>query len=179
MTALFSELKIKDVTLKNRVGVAPMCQYSATDGLMNDWHRVHLGARAMGGAALVFCEATAVCPEGRITPGCAGLWNDAQVDAVAPINAFITSMGAVPAIQIAHAGRKGSCAAPWDGGASLPDDAGGWPTFGPTDAAFDPDGTRTWKAPQSMTTADIAAAKAMFVAAAKRALDAGYKVLEI
>ncbi len=179
MSALFSPLTIKSVTLKNRVGVSPMCQYSAVDGVMNDWHSTHLGARAMGGAGLIFCEATAVSPEGRISPGCTGLWNDTQVAAAAAINAFIKSMGAVPAVQIGHSGRKGSAAAPWDGGASLADDAGGWPTQGPTDQVFDPDGTRLWKQPQAMSEDDIHAVTAQFVAAAKRALDAGYDLLEV
>ena len=180
MTALFNSLKIKDITLKNRIGMAPMCQYSAVDGVMNDWHRHHLGARAMGGAALIICEATAVCPEGRISPGCVGLWNDAQMQAVAPINAFIESMCAVPAIQIGHSGRKGSANVPWDGGAHIADaDPQGWPTYSPTAEAFDPDGTRLWKTPKEMSLYDIATMKNHFVATAKRALECGYKILEL
>ena len=180
MTALFTPLKIKDVTLKNRIGMAPMCQYSAVDGVMNDWHRHHLGARAMGGAGLIICEATAVCPEGRISPGCLGLWNETQMQAVAPINAFIESMGAVPAIQIGHSGRKGSAHVPWEGGAHIADhDPRGWPTCSPTSEAFDPDGTRLWKAPNEMSLDDITAMTGHFVETAKRALESGYKILEL
>jgi len=180
MSALFTPLKIKDVILKNRVGMAPMCQYSAIDGVMNDWHRTHLGARAIGGAALIICEATAVTADGRISPGCTGLWNDSQMEAVAPINAFVESMGAVPAIQIGHAGRKGSAHVPWNGGAHIAsDEKDGWETYGPTDQAFDPDGTRLWKTPNAMSVGDIHAMTANFVASAKRALEAGYKVLEL
>jgi len=179
MSALFTPLTIKNVTFRNRIGMSPMCQYSATDGVMNDWHRVHLGARAAGGAGMVIVEATAVRADGRITPGCLGLWNDEQAEAAASINQFIAEMGAVPALQIGHAGRKASAARPWDGGAHLKDDEGGWPIVGPSDAAFDPDGTRLWKTPTQMSVADIAEMQGLFVAAAKRALDAGYKLLEI
>jgi len=179
MSHLFTPLTIKDVTFRNRIGVSPMCQYSARDGVMNDWHRVHLGARAAGGAGLVIAEATAVRADGRITPGCTGLWNDAQIEAAAPINRFITEMGAVPGVQIGHAGRKASAARPWDGGAHLKDNAGGWPIVGPSDAPFDPDGTRLWKAPHQMSVAEISGMQSLFVAAAKRALAAGYKLLEI
>jgi len=179
MPNLFSPLAIKDVSFRNRIGMSPMCQYSATDGVMNDWHRVHLGARAAGGAGFIMAEATAVRADGRITPGCLGLWNDAQAEAAASVNRFIVDQGAVPGVQIGHAGRKGSAAAPWNGGAHLKDDEGGWPIVGPSDTAFDPDGTRLWKAPSQMTVADIAEMQGLFVAAAKRALAAGYKVLEV
>ncbi len=179
MSHLFTPLTIKDVTFRNRIGVSPMCQYSAHDGVMNDWHRVHLGARAAGGAGLVIAEATAVRADGRITPGCTGLWNDDQVEAAAPINRFIAEMGAVPGVQIGHAGRKASAAKPWDGGAHLKDDEGGWPIVGPSDAPFDPDGTRLWKTPHQMSVAEIADMQGLFVAAAKRAYAAGYKLLEI
>jgi 2,4-dienoyl-CoA reductase-like NADH-dependent reductase (Old Yellow Enzyme family) len=179
MSALFTPLTVKDVTFRNRIGVSPMCQYSATDGVMNDWHRVHLGARAAGGAGLVIAEATAVRADGRITPGCTGLWNDQQMEAAASVNRFIAEMGAVPGLQIGHAGRKASAAKPWDGGAHLKDDEGGWPIVGPSGDAFDPDGTRLWKAPAQMSVADIAEMQGLFVAAAKRALAAGYKLLEI
>lgn len=114
MPDLFSEFALKDVHLKNRIAVSPMCQYSATDGLANDWHRVHLGGLASGGSGLIVAEATAVTPEGRITPGCLGLWNDAQAQALAPISRFIEHQGAVPGIQIAHAGRKASANRPWE-----------------------------------------------------------------
>lgn len=122
MSQLFTPLKIKDVTFRNRIGMSPMCQYSATDGVMNDWHRVHLGSRAVGGAGLIIAEATAVRADGRITPGCVGLWNDEQAEAAAPINRFISDHGAVPGVQIGHAGRKASAARPWDGGTHLKDD---------------------------------------------------------
>ncbi|MBL4749548.1 MAG: NADH:flavin oxidoreductase/NADH oxidase [Amylibacter sp.] len=179
MSVLFTPLTLKGITFRNRIGMSPMCQYSATDGVMNDWHRVHLGARAAGGAGMVMAEATAVRADGRITPGCLGLWNDEQVEAAASINQFIAEMGAIPAVQIGHAGRKASAARPWDGGAHLKDDQGGWPIVGPSDAAFDPDGTRLWKTPAQMSVADIAEMQGLFVAAAKRALAADYKLLEI
>jgi 2,4-dienoyl-CoA reductase-like NADH-dependent reductase (Old Yellow Enzyme family) len=179
MSTLFTPLTVKDVTFRNRIGVSPMCQYSATDGVMDDWHRVHLGARAAGGAGLVIAEATAVRADGRITAGCLGLWNDEQMEAAASINRFIVQMGAVPGVQIGHAGRKASAARPWDGGAHMKDDEGGWPIVGPSNAAFDPDGTRLWKAPSQMSVTDIADMQGLFVAAAKRALAAGYKLLEI
>jgi len=108
MSALFTPLKIKGVTLRNRLGMAPMCQYSSVDGVAQPWHMTHIGARAVGGAGLIIAEATAVTPDGRITPACAGLWNDAQVEALIPINAYAKSPGAVIGVQIGHAGRKGS-----------------------------------------------------------------------
>lgn len=179
MSHLFTPFTIKDVTFRNRIGVSPMCQYSSTDGVANNWHMVHLGSRAVGGAGLVMAEATAVRTDGRITPGCAGLWNDAQVDALIPVNRFIAEMGAMPGVQIGHAGRKASAARPWDGGAHLQDEDGGWPIIGPSGAAFDDDGVRLWKTPNEMSVADIAEMQACFVASAKRALAAGYKVLEL
>src|SRR5215471_7807165 len=115
MPSLFSEFRLKDITLRNRIGVSPMCQYSAPDGLAHDWHLVHLGARAIGGASLVIAEATAVAPEGRITPGCAGIWSDAHAQAFVPVVQAIKAAGSVPGIQIAHAGRKASANRPWEG----------------------------------------------------------------
>ncbi len=179
MSALFTPFTLKDITFRNRIGVSPMCQYSSTDGLANDWHMVHLGSRAVGGAGLIIAEATAVRADGRITPSCAGIWNDAQVEALIPINRFITEHGSVPAIQIGHAGRKGSSARPWDGGAHLKDEEGGWPIIGPAGAAFDDDGVRLWKTPSQMSKDDIAEMQQLFVDAAKRALAAGYQVLEL
>lgn len=179
MSALFSPLTVKDITFRNRIGVSPMCQYSSTDGVASDWHRVHLGARAVGGAGLIIAEATAVRPEGRISPSCAGIWNDEQVEALIPVNRFISQYGAVPGVQLAHAGRKGSSARPWDGGAHLADDAGGWPIIGPADQPFDSDGKRLWKTPTQMSLDDIKTMQDAFVAAAKRSLDAGYKLVEI
>ncbi len=179
MSALFTPLKIKDIKMRNRIGVSPMCQYSSIDGVAQPWHMVHLGARAVGGAGLIIAEATGVSPEGRITPDCAGLWNDTQVEALLPINNFIKSHGAVVGVQIGHAGRKGSASSPWKSGDHLQDDSGGWPTLGPTSDVFDPDGKRLWKTPNAMTQADIDKVQDDFVASAKLALDAGYQMLEV
>ena len=173
---LFQPLTIKSVRLRNRIGVSPMCQYSSDDGVANDWHLVHLGARAAGGAGLVFAEATAVSPEGRITLGCAGLWAEKHVAPLTQINHFVKQRGAVPGIQLAHAGRKGSTARPWEGDAHLSDAAGGWPTLAPSALAF---GGDLPKVPRAMTEADIARVQQDFVAAAKRALVAGYEWLEL
>jgi 2,4-dienoyl-CoA reductase-like NADH-dependent reductase (Old Yellow Enzyme family) len=133
----------------------------------------------VGGAGLIIAEATAVLPEGRITPACAGIWNDEQVDALIPINRFIEQYGAVPGIQIGHAGRKGSAARPWDGGEHLKNEEGGYDIMGPGDEPFDAEGVRLWKTPRKMTLDDIEYVQNAFVAAAKRALSAGYKLLEI
>jgi 2,4-dienoyl-CoA reductase-like NADH-dependent reductase (Old Yellow Enzyme family) len=173
---LFETLKIKSITLRNRIGVSPMCQYSSEDGAATDWHLVHLGARAAGGAALVIAEATAVSPEGRITPGDAGIWAEKHIEPIARINRFIKQQGAVPGIQIAHAGRKASAARPWEGGAHLADNAGGWPIIAPSALAF---GGDLNKVPKAMTAEDIAKTQSDFVAAAKRALTAGCEFLEI
>jgi 2,4-dienoyl-CoA reductase-like NADH-dependent reductase (Old Yellow Enzyme family) len=173
---LFSPLTIKSVTLRNRIGVSPMCQYSSTDGLLNDWHLVHLGARAAGGAALVIVEATAVAPEGRITPGDSGLWSDKQIEPLARINRFLKQQGAVPGLQLAHAGRKASAARPWEGGAHLADAAGGWPILSPSPLPF---GAELSKVPRAMTTSDILRVQQDFAAAAKRALAAGCEWLEL
>jgi len=173
---LFQPLTVKSVTLRNRIGVSPMCQYSSQDGMANDWHLVHLGARAEGGAALVIAEATAVSPEGRITPGCAGLWSDAHIEPLTRVNRFIREHGAVPGIQLAHAGRKASDAVPWAGGAQLAEDAGGWATLAPSAIPF---GDDLPKIPRAMTLEDIARVRVDFVAAARRSLQAGYEWLEI
>jgi 2,4-dienoyl-CoA reductase-like NADH-dependent reductase (Old Yellow Enzyme family) len=153
-----------------------MCQYSSEDGVATDWHLVHLGSRAAGGAGLVIAEATAVSPEGRITPGDAGLWSDKHSEAVARINRFVKQHGAVPGIQLAHAGRKASAARPWEGGAHLADGAGGWPTMAPSALAF---GAELPKVPRAMTETDIARVRNEFVAAAQRALAAGCEWLEL
>ncbi len=179
MSQLFSPLTIKGVTFKNRIGVSPMCQYSSENGLANDWHRIHLGSRAVGGAGLIIAEATAVLPEGRITPACAGIWNDEQVEALIPITRFLEQYGAVPGIQIGHAGRKGSAAPPWDGGQHLKNAEGGYDIMGPGDEPFDHDGVRLWKTPRKMTLDDIEYVQNAFIDATKRALAAGYKLLEI
>jgi 2,4-dienoyl-CoA reductase-like NADH-dependent reductase (Old Yellow Enzyme family) len=163
MASLFTPLTLRSVTLRNRVGVSPMCQYSSGDGVASDWHLVHLGSRAIGGAGLVFAEATAVSAEGRITPGCAGIWADKHVEPLARITRFIKSHGAVPALQIAHAGRKGSAAIPSLGGAHLSDSEGGWPTLAPSAVPF---GGDLPKIPRAMTEADIARVQAEFAAAA-------------
>ena len=178
MVNLFSELKIKDITLRNRIGVSPMCQYSSQDGMANDWHMVHLGSRAVGGAGLIICEATAVSPEGRITPHDAGIWNDTQVEPLKRITAFQKEHGAVPAIQLAHAGRKASAARPWQGGKHLSNDEGGYDIIAPTSKAFDPEG-RLPKAPKQMNTEDIKRIQQAFVDASKRSLEAGYEMLEL
>jgi 2,4-dienoyl-CoA reductase-like NADH-dependent reductase (Old Yellow Enzyme family) len=173
---LFQPLTIKSVTLRNRIGVSPMCQYSSDDGAATDWHLVHLGSRAVGGAGLVTAEATAVSPEGRITPGDAGIWADKHIEPIARINRFLKQHGAVPGIQIAHAGRKASAAHPWEGGAHLADDAGGWPIIAPSALAF---GDDLKKVPRAMSVADIARVQGEFVAAAKRSLAAGCEWLEL
>lgn len=173
---LFSPLTLRSVRLRNRVGVSPMCQYSSEDGVASDWHLVHLGSRAVGGAALVIAEATAVSSEGRITPGDAGLWDEKQIEPLARINRFVKQHGAVAGIQLAHAGRKASAARPWDGGAHLGDDAGGWAPIAPSALAF---GGELNKTPRAMTEADIVTVQAQFSGAARRALAAGYQWLEV
>jgi 2,4-dienoyl-CoA reductase-like NADH-dependent reductase (Old Yellow Enzyme family) len=173
---LFQPFTIKSVTLRNRIGVSPMCQYSSEDGAANDWHLVHLGSRAVGGAALVMAEATAVSPEGRITPADAGIWSDKHIEPIARINRFVKQHGAVPGIQIAHAGRKASAARPWDGGAHLDEGSGGWQTIAPSALAFGGDLT---KVPQAMSETEITRVKNDFVAATRRALDAGCEWLEL
>jgi 2,4-dienoyl-CoA reductase-like NADH-dependent reductase (Old Yellow Enzyme family) len=173
---LFEPMTIKSVTLRNRIGVSPMCEYSSVDGAATDWHLVHLGSRAVGGAGLVVAEASAVSPEGRITPGDAGIWADKHVEPVARINRFVKEHGAVPGIQIAHAGRKASAARPWEGGAHLADDAGGWPIIAPSALAF---GGELTKVPRAMSLADIARVQGEFVAAAERSLAAGCEWLEL
>src|SRR5580658_2223147 len=173
---LFEPLKIKSVTLRNRIGVSPMCQYSSANGVASDWHLVHLGSRAVGGAGLVIAEATAVSPEGRISPGDAGIWADKHIEPVARINRFVKEHGAAPGIQIAHAGRKASAALPWEGGAHLADDAGGWPVMAPSALAF---GGALTKVPRAMSLQDIARVQSEFVAAARRSLAAGCELLEL
>jgi 2,4-dienoyl-CoA reductase-like NADH-dependent reductase (Old Yellow Enzyme family) len=173
---LFQPLTVRSVTLRNRIGVSPMCQYSAEDGVANDWHFVHLGSRAVGGAGLVIVEATGVAPEGRITPGCMGLWGEKHIEPLARIAKFVKAHGAVAGIQIAHAGRKASADLPWKGGAHLPDDKGGWPTIAPSAIPF---GAELTKVPRAMTEADIVRVQNDFVAAAKRALTADFEWLEL
>ena len=173
---LFDPLTVRSITLRNRIGVSPMCQYSAADGVANDWHLVHLGARAVGGAGLVIAEATAVSPEGRISPGCLGLWEEKHIAPLARITTFLKEHGAVPGIQIAHAGRKASTTRPWEGDGRLPEEQGGWPTIAPSAIAF---GARLTQVPQEMTIADIIRLREKFTAAARRALAAGFEWLEL
>ena len=174
--ALFQPLRLRDVHLRNRIAVSPMCQYSAVDGAPNAWHQVHLGSRAIGGAGLVIAEASAISAEGRISPADTGLYDDAQVEAWAPITRFIDEAGAVPAIQLAHAGRKASTAQPWVGGKPLSPAQGGWaPLLAPSALAFHDD----HPVPQALDDAGIAGIVAAFRAAAVRALHAGFRVIEI
>ncbi|MGQ3466480.1 oxidoreductase, partial [Xanthomonas campestris] len=177
MSSLFSPYQLKDVSLRNRIAIPPMCQYTATDGFTDDWHQVHYASMARGGAGLVIVEATGVSPEGRITPGCLGLWNDAQAEGLAGIAASISAAGAVPGIQIGHAGRKASANLPWEGDDHIADgDARGWDTLSPSAVAF---GANLPKLPRAMDLDDIARVRGDFVAAAKRALAAGFKWLEL
>ncbi|TDC44532.1 NADH:flavin oxidoreductase/NADH oxidase, partial [Micromonospora sp. KC207] len=174
---LFTPLALRAVTLPNRVALAPMCQYSAgPDGLPTDWHRVHLGSRAVGGAGLVLTEATAVVPEGRISPRDTGLWSDAHVDAWRPITAFVAAQGAVPAVQLAHAGFKASTYQPWArerGG--VPDAEGGWTPVGPGAEPFAPE----YRVPTALDQAGIAGVVEAFATAAGRAVAAGFAAVEI
>ena len=173
---LFSPLEIRAVNFRNRIGVSPMCQYSSLDGLANEWHLVHLGARAVGGAGLVMAEATAVTPEGRISPADLGLWKEEHVEPLARVAAFIRSQGAVAGIQLAHAGRKASTAPPFEGGGPVDPSRGGWrPIFGPSPEPLHPDGI----VPQALDEAGIEAVIAAFAAAAERAARAGFQVLEL
>jgi 2,4-dienoyl-CoA reductase-like NADH-dependent reductase (Old Yellow Enzyme family) len=173
---LLSPLTLRGVTFRNRVTMSPMCQYSAQEGMANDWHLVHLGSRAAGGAGLIIVEATAVTREGRISPGDTGLWSDAHTEPLARITRFVESQGAVAGIQLAHAGRKASCDVPWKGGHSLKSEReGGWAVVGPSAIPFaegDP-------MPQPLDEAGINAVVSAFESAAKRALTAGFKVIEI
>ncbi len=172
---LFDPLPLRSVVLPNRIAVSPMCQYSAEGGRANDWHFVHLGTRAVGGAGLVFAEATAVEARGRISPADLGLWEDAQVEPLARIARFVAEQGAVAGLQVAHAGRKASTAAPWDGGGPIPEAAGGWRPVGPSPIPFTP----AHPVPEPLAEADVAAVVAAFAASARRAAAAGFRVLEL
>jgi 2,4-dienoyl-CoA reductase-like NADH-dependent reductase (Old Yellow Enzyme family) len=176
MPTLFDPLTIKSITLRNRIGVSPMCQYSYEDGFANDWHLVHLGSRAVGGAALVIAEASAVEARGRISPGDLGIWKDEHIEPLARTARFIHSLGAVAGIQIAHAGRKASTAEPWKSGSkSLNPSNGGWQPLGPSAIPFD----TGYPVPTEMTTSDIEQVKQAFTAAARRAIAAEFRWLEI
>jgi 2,4-dienoyl-CoA reductase-like NADH-dependent reductase (Old Yellow Enzyme family) len=172
---LFRALPLRSVTSRNRIMVSPMCQYSATDGVPDDWHFANMAARAVGGAGIVCVEATHVEARGRITPGCVGLWNDRQRDQLARIAAFVERQGAIPAIQLAHAGRKASVSRPWEGTAPLADDDGGWPVIGPSPLAFN----TGWRVPQEMDAGLIAEVTAAFAASARRAREAGFRLIEV
>ena len=174
--ALFSPLTIRAVTLRNRIGVSPMCQYSSVDGHANNWHLVHLGSRAVGGAALVFTEATAVEARGRISPGDLGIYSDAHSGMLEQITAFVRAQGAVPGIQLAHAGRKASTTRPWDGHRAAGRDEGGWDdVVAPSAIPF----SDTYPSPRALDQAGIARVVGAFRAAARRALGAGFEVAEI
>jgi 2,4-dienoyl-CoA reductase-like NADH-dependent reductase (Old Yellow Enzyme family) len=175
MPGLFDPITLRGETIRNRIGVSPMCQYSATDGMPDDWHVVHLGARAVGGAGLVMVEATAVSPEGRITPGCTGIWSDAHIEPHARIARFVAGQGATPAIQLAHAGRKASRVPPWEGGHALRPEEGAWQVIGASAIPFD----AASPVPAVMDEAMIAAVTDRFVAAAKRSVAAGYRLIEL
>lgn len=176
MARLFDKFPIKDVVLRNRVAVAPMCQYSSDNGFPNEWHFVHLGSRAVGGAGLVVVEATAVSPEGRISPADSGLYLDDHVPSFARIAAFLRQQGACPGIQLAHAGRKASANKPWEGDDHIATDQGGWDTIAPSAVAF---GANLPKVPREMTEQDIVRVQEAFVAAARRAVAAGFQWLEL
>lgn len=176
MAQLFDSFALRGVTFKNRIGVAPMCQYSATErGLATDWHLAHLGTRAVGGAGLVIAEATAVEARGRISVRDLGLWDDAQIEPLARIARFVEAQGAVAGIQIAHAGRKAAMQVPWLGGGPLARDQGGWPVVGPSALGF----SAAFAVPSELSVHDLAEVRAAFVSAAQRARKAGFRLLEL
>jgi 2,4-dienoyl-CoA reductase-like NADH-dependent reductase (Old Yellow Enzyme family) len=171
---LYSPLQIKSITIKNRIAISPMCQYSAIDGFANDWHLVHLGSRASGGAGLIIQEATSVSPEGRISPGDLGLWKDEQIEKMQQINRFIIGQNAVPGIQLAHAGRKASAAAPWEGGKKLDPAHEGWETVAPSTIGFHDDETSI-----ALDKQGIQKVISDFKSATKRSVQAGFQLMEI
>lgn len=174
MAKLLTPVTLRDLTFRNRVWVSPMCQYSSVDGLPNDWHLAHLGQFAVGGAGLVFTEASAVVPEGRISPQDAGIWNDEQVAAWRRVTDFVHAQGAAVGMQLAHAGRKASTRRPWEPRGSVPLNDGGWTSVGPTTAAFD-----GYAAPRALTDDEVAELPAVFAAGARRALAAGFDTVEL
>jgi 2,4-dienoyl-CoA reductase-like NADH-dependent reductase (Old Yellow Enzyme family) len=173
MSQLFTPLLIRDISFNNRIVVSPMCQYSSRDGMADDWHLVHLGSRAVGGAGLVFTEATAVLPEGRISPADLGIWKDEHIDGLRRIVKFVRSQGSEIGIQLAHAGRKASVSEPWNGGKLVKQNA--WTPVAPSAIAFD----EGYGAPEELTLEGIAQVIEAFKAAARRAMKAGFKVVEI
>lgn len=172
---LLSPLTIRGVKLKNRIAVSPMCQYSSKDGLADDWHLVHLGSRAIGGASLVFTEGAAITARGRISPSDLGIWDDKHIEPLARVATFIDRMGSVPGIQIAHSGRKGSCSAPWQGGLGLSPAEGGWATVAPSALAFSDQNA----VPQELDKRSIEGLIQAFEKAAQRSVKAGFKIIEI
>jgi 2,4-dienoyl-CoA reductase-like NADH-dependent reductase (Old Yellow Enzyme family) len=175
MNKLFSSLKVRGVEFKNRIAVSPMCQYSSVNGMPTDWHLVHLGSRAIGGNALVIQEATAVSPEGRISPDDAGIWSGTHTDAYKRIAAFITSQNSVPGIQLAHAGRKASTYSSWKGNGEVRPELGGWQVYGPSAVPF----ADNYPMPKEMDISDIKKVINDFSAAAKRSIDAGFRLIEL
>ena len=176
MAGLFDQFQLKDIVLRNRIAVSPMCQYSSENGFPNDWHFVHLGSRAVGGAGLMVVEATAVSPEGCISPADSGIWLDDHVQPFARISHFLKQYGAVPGIQLAHAGRKASANKPWEGDDHLEPHEGAWEIIAPSPVAF---GANLPVAPREMTLEDIVRIQSAFVAAAQRSLAAGFEWLEL
>ncbi len=175
MNKLFSSLKVRGVEFKNRIAVSPMCQYSSLNGMPTEWHFVHLGSRAVGGNALIIQEATAVSPEGRISPDDAGIWSDEHAEAYKRIAGFITSQNSVPGIQLAHAGRKASTYSPWKGSGAVLAELGGWQVYGPSAVPF----AENYPMPQEMGTDDIKKVISDFTAAAKRSVESGFKLIEL
>jgi len=175
MSRLFAPLTLSGVTFANRIFVSPMCQYSSRDGLPTDWHFVHLGSRAVGGAGLVMVEASAVSPEGMISPDDSGIWADRQAEAFQPITRFIREQGSIPGIQLAHAGRKASTDVPWLGGAPLSPSARGWQPVAPSPVAF----ASGFPVPRELTKGDLDAVEGQFRDATRRAHAAGFQVVEI
>lgn len=175
MALLFEPITIRNITLKNRLVVSPMCQYSSIDGFANDWHLVHLGSRAIGGSGLVFTEATAVSPAGRITSDDLGIWKDEHIDFLKRITGFIKSNGSVPGIQLAHAGRKASHLSPWKGRRPIKEDEGGWETLAPSAIAF----KEGEPIPKQMTKEEVVQFIKEFRSATERAVEAGFEVFEI
>ena len=175
MSGIFTPWTLRGVTARNRIVVSPMCEYSTASGLALPWHLVHLGSRAVGGAGIVFTEAAAVTPEGRISPDDLGIWSDAHRDALVPITAFIRQQGAVPGIQLAHAGRKGSTGVPWHGGGYVTPEDRGWQVIAPSSVPYHAD----WPLPHALSLEEIAGVWEAFVAAAQRADQAGFEVAEI
>jgi 2,4-dienoyl-CoA reductase-like NADH-dependent reductase (Old Yellow Enzyme family) len=173
MSTLFSSLKLRELVLPNRVVMSPMCQYAAVEGVAQPWHMTHLGSRAIGGAGLIMAEATAVSPEGRLSPEDLGIWSDRHAEALRPVTDFIRACGAVPGIQLAHGGRKSARFRPWEGNGPLTPERS-WPLIAPSAVAFD----EGWQVPNAMTADDIARIVEAFRLAARRSLAAGFDIIE-